>query len=239
MRTISLIFISLCALLFQGFGHEEDRLVEPTLDSIDALSESGEGFVDATAVGDTAAEKTNGIELHLEMPLAKSDQTITESSETADRTTDDIISDYNFAKISKSISEELDPLGNQQQAGNWTEGEKRLRDALVSFIIEAAFTSLVLTVVCLLLGVTDAYLRIVSCGFIIAFIGATLGCALGIEALNPARLILSFLILVPLVRWLLGVSKWPKVILISVIARAVTLVLISGAYFVASTLLGL
>lgn len=238
MRTTSLVFISLCALLLQSFGLEEDMLVEPALDSIDALSESTEGFVDATVKDDATAEKTDGIELHLEMPLAKSDQTITESSEIADRTTDDIISDYNFAKISKSISEELDP-GNQQQVGNWTETERRLRDALVSFIIEAAFTSLVLTVVCLLLGTTDAYLRIVSCGFIIAFIGAALGFALGIEALNPARLVLSFLILVPLVRWLVGVSKWPKVILISVITRAVSLVLIWGAYFGVSTLLGL
>jgi hypothetical protein len=239
MRTTCLTFILLCALLLQSFGIEGDKLVEPIQDSTDATPESAGGMADAQVRDDSSEEKKGDIELGLELPLTKNDQTITESGETANRTTDNIIDGYNFSKISKNISEELDPMDNQQRAGNWTQGERLLRDCLVGFIIEATFTSLVLSIVCLLLGATDAYFRIVSCGFIIAFIGATLGFALRIELLNPLRVILSFVILVPLVQWFVDIGKWSMVILISVITRVVTLAMILAAYSGASVLFGL
>lgn len=235
MKTTCLAFFALCALLLQSYGLDDSKAFAPTLEAVDSVAASAEGAPEAKEVIETSEPNHTGIELELKLPLAKNNQTITESSETTERTAEDIVGDYNFSKINT----ELDPLNNQQQNQKWTEGERLLLDTLLGFLIEVTLTGLVLYIVCTLSGITEATNQIAACSFIVALIGATFGFILQIDPIHPIRLVLSFIVLIPSIRLILGIRKWPKILQISLITRVLSFSLILIAYLGASTLFGL
>lgn len=236
MKITGIALFALCAFLLQSFGFDESKVSISDLEAAAAIIEEKPETKEAL---ESPTPNFSNMELELKLPLAKNNQTITESSETIERTTDDIISDYNFSKLSKNISEELDPLSNRHQTHERTEGERLLLDTIIGFIIEAALTCIVLIIVSALFGVTEATSRIAACSLIVALIGAALGFALRIDVLQPIRLILSFIILTPLIRFIVGIRRWPKVIQVSLITRVISLILMWIAYLGVSTVFGL
>lgn len=242
MKTTCLALFAFCVFLLQSFGLENNKASSPIQEAVDSFAASIEEAPETKEVlkaADSTKPSLTNIKLELKLPPAKKNQTITESSETIERTPDDIVSDYNFSKISKNISEELDPLSNQHQNHRWTEGEKLLIDTLLGFFIEATLTCIILFVVCTLLGITETASRIVACSFIIALIGAALGFTLRVDPTHPIRFILSFIVLISLIRLIIGVRRWPRIIQISLITRVISLAMIWVAYWGASALLGL
>lgn len=236
MKITGIALFALCTFLLQSFGFDESKVSISDLEAAAAIIEEKPETKEAL---ESPTPNFSNMELELKLPLAKNNQTITESSETIERTTDDIISDYNFSKLSKNISEELDPLSNRHQTHERTEGERLLLDTIIGFIIEAALTCIVLIIVSALFGVTEATSRIAACSLIVALIGAALGFALRIDVLQPIRLILSFIILTPLIRFIVGIRRWPKVIQVSLITRVISLILMWIAYLGVSTVFGL
>lgn len=180
----------------------------------------------------TTEPKKEEISLEFKLPTTDRNQTITASSGTKERSTEDIAGDYDFTKIGESLGDEIASIQREQDNRLQAEAQRRLRETVTTFILEVGFTCVIFIALAAAVGLIGIHisLKLAAAAFIIAAIGIPLGFVYNIEVMNPIRIALSSFISIPLLRWFVGIRHWPKVFLVAIISRVITITLIWGIY---------
>ncbi len=178
-------------------------------------------------------------ELKIEIPVARNDQTITESYQVEELSTDDIGANYNFSAISEDLTEAIENYEDSQGSTAANDARDHIRNVLIGFILEVVITVIVLQIAFSLSGFPSLFRQIILLSLAVALAGAMLDYMLHVGVLNPVRSGVGFLILLVLIRQMTDVREWATAIRIALLARLISIGLMWLAFAGIMVLFGL
>jgi heme/copper-type cytochrome/quinol oxidase subunit 4 len=162
----------------------------------------------------------------IEIPISRTDMTITESIQSAERSAQSIAESYQFGQANGELSAVIENLeAEHKSSSTQIDAKEHLRNVLIGFILELVLTLIVLHIAFSLSGFPSLFSQLALLSIVIAMLGAAMEYFLFIGLLNPIRIGLSFILLLLLIRQFTDAREWATAIRISLIARLISLVL--------------
>ena len=229
MKTVYFAILALLCLL-QGASAQTQKASSPAVDD-DArsiLTSSEEGLTESTTTSDfdltttaAAAGSTSFIEDTLGLPIMRDQLTITESAQEVSMGPEDI--DSSYGKMMQAFAATLEDYETGARRRDATRELNPLIAALIGFIVEIIITLIVLKIAFRFSDYRFRFQQILPLSIAVAVVGALLGTTLEIGRFNPARIGLSFIIMLVLLRLMTDVHEWATVIQMTLTTRLVSL----------------
>ena len=128
-----------------------------------------------------------------------------------------------YRKMISAAGSTLQNDGNNQEDSQQTLTQNPLLDLLITVIIEAAITLIVLHIAFQISGFPRLARQIIPLSLALALVGALLDTVLQMGLFNPIRIGLSFIILPMLIRVMTDVREWATAIKIGLTARLISI----------------
>ena len=224
MKTVFFAIFTLLCLLQGASAQAQTASSSAMDDEPGGLTSSEVSLAESVATSPTTSKATGAtplIEDTLGLPIMRDQLTITESSQDLAINAEDI--DSSYGKMMQDFAATLEDYETGARRSDATRELNPLIAALIGFIVEIVITLLVLKVAFQFSDYRFRFRQILPLCIAVAVVGSLLGVTLDIGLFNPARIGLSFIIMLVLLRMMTEVHEWATVIQMALTARLVSL----------------